>query len=118
VNKKLYALLAVGIIAVIVLSACGGGGGSGTALTIKAEDIAFNPKEVTAKAGSITVTFQNTGSIEHSFIIDALNVKTEKVQPGTSATVTFTAAAGTYEYYCDVPGHKEAGMKGTLTVTP
>ena len=32
---------------------------------------------------------------------------------------TFTPAqAGTYVYYCDTPGHKDAGMKGTLTVTP
>jgi uncharacterized cupredoxin-like copper-binding protein len=50
-------------------------------------------------------------------VIDALNVKLEHVQPGQTATVSFTStAAGTYEYYCDVPGHKDAAMKGTLTV--
>jgi uncharacterized cupredoxin-like copper-binding protein len=50
-------------------------------------------------------------------VIDALNVKLEHVQPGQTATVSFTpTVAGTYEYYCDVPGHKDAAMKGTLTV--
>jgi uncharacterized cupredoxin-like copper-binding protein len=50
-------------------------------------------------------------------VIDALNVKLEHVQPGQTATVSFTStAAGTSEYYCDVPGHKDAAMKGTLTV--
>ena len=116
-NKKLMTLLAAGFTVVLMLGACGGGG-SAQAVTIKGEDIAFSPKEVTVAAGTITITFQNTGSIEHSFIIDELGVKSEKVQPGQSSTVTFEAQPGTYTFYCDVPGHKEAGMIGTLTVTP
>ena len=73
---------------------------------------------MTAKLGQpVTVNFQNAGALEHSFIIDKLNVKLEHVQAGQTATVTFTpTASGTYEFYCNMAGHKDAGMKGTLTV--
>ncbi len=41
------------------------------------------------------------------------------VEPGETATITFIPhEVGEYEFYCSVPGHKEAGMSGTLTVTP
>jgi uncharacterized cupredoxin-like copper-binding protein len=41
-----------------------------------------------------------------------------KAQPNAKATVQFTpTAAGTYQFYCAEPGHKEAGMVGTLTVS-
>ena len=36
------------------------------------------------------------------------------VAPGSKSTVTVTLKAGTYEYYCPIPAHKAAGMKGTL----
>jgi uncharacterized cupredoxin-like copper-binding protein len=39
------------------------------------------------------------------------------VQPGSKSTLTVTLKAGTYDYYCPVPAHKAAGMKGTLTVS-
>ena len=39
-------------------------------------------------------------------------------KPGQTVTLDFTPTAkGTYEYVCTIPGHKEAGMKGTITVT-
>ena len=116
-NKKVFAIVTAAVMAVLVLTACGGGA-QPEGIVIKGEDIAFSPKDVSAKAGEITITFQNTGSIEHSLIIEGLGVKLEKVQPGESASTTVQAAAGTYEMLCDVPGHKEAGMVGTLTITP
>jgi len=86
---------------------------------VKAADIRFDPMTLTTKVGqAITIIFQNAGALEHSFIIDKLNVKLEHVQAGQAATVTFTAtAAGTHELYCNVAGPKDAGMKGTLTVS-
>lgn len=119
-NNKRFAILALGLIAMLALTACGtGGGGSPLAVTIKAEDIKFDTPTITAKVGqAVTVTLNNTGALDHSFIIDELNVKIENVKPGATGSTTFTpSAAGTYTFYCNVPGHKEAGMTGTLTVT-
>ena len=115
-SKRIFLALAL---AAMMLAACGGGAQT-TGLSLKAEDIKYDTTALTAKVGDeVTVSLQNTGALEHSFVIDELNVKLEKVQPGQTGTVTFTASkAGTYTFYCDVPGHKEAGMTGTLTVNP
>ena len=80
-------------------------------ITLKAEDIKFDTMSLTARVGQpVTLNFQNAGGLEHSFVIEALNVKLEHVQPGQTATVTFTpTAAGTYEFYCDVMGIKTQG---------
>ena len=44
------------------------------------------------------------------------DLKTEDVQPGSSATLTINAPAGTYDFICSIPGHADAGMRGKLTV--
>jgi len=108
--------------ALMALSACGTGGGGGPAplaVTITAKDISYDTTAITAKVGqAVTVTLNNTGALDHSFVIDELGVKLENVKAGTTGTVTFTPqTAGTYTFYCSVPGHKQAGMVGTLTVT-
>jgi uncharacterized cupredoxin-like copper-binding protein len=86
----------------------------------------FDQATLTVKAGqSVTVTFNNTDpSLAHSFVMDQPKVAIPQQDPaaglvaGKSDTTTLTApAAGTYQYYCAVPGHKEAGMMGTLQVT-
>ncbi|MFN8594318.1 MAG: cupredoxin domain-containing protein [Thermomicrobiales bacterium] len=80
-------------------------------------DIAFQPKDLTIPVGKdVTVSLENTGAAPHNFSIDALKISVD-VQPGETKDVVINAPAGTYEYYCNVPGHKEAGMVGTLTVT-
>ena len=122
-RRSIFAVLAVAIIAFLPLAACGGGGNPAPAplvVNLKAEDIKYDATTLTAKVGQpVTVNIQNAGALEHSFVIDQLNVKLEHIQAGQTSSVTFTAtAAGTYEFYCDVPGHKAAGMKGTLTVNP
>lgn len=73
----------------------------------------FQPSSLSVDAGEITVAVeQNTGS--HTFVIDDLGVK-QSLRSGQ--TFAFTAdQPGTYEYYCDVPGHRGRGMAGTLTV--
>ncbi len=94
-----------------------GGQTGSTAVTIEMVDIAFEPKEVTIPADTdVTVTLPNAGAAAHNFHIDELNIHTEDVPSGGSTTVTINAPAGTYEFYCNVPGHKEAGMVGTITV--
>ena len=84
-------------------------------LTVTAVDIAFEEKELSGPADTeFTITITNNGAAQHDFAIDALGVKTKLLNPGESETVTVNAPAGEYEYYCSVPGHKAAGMVGTL----
>jgi plastocyanin len=84
--------------------------------SVESYDIYFDPKELTIPAGTdVTVTLPNEGVTLHNFSIDALGISVD-IGPGETKTVTINAPAGSYEYYCNVPGHREAGMVGTLTV--
>jgi plastocyanin len=92
-----------------------GGATSGPALTISAQNTAFSTKTLEAPAGQVTITLQNKDPFIHNFTIDALGVTVE-ANGNQTTTGTFQAVPGTYEYYCSIPGHKAAGMVGTLTV--
>lgn len=74
----------------------------------------FSPENLTlAKDQPVNITLQNSGA--HTFTIDELGVNVPL--RGSSATVEFTPTkSGTFEYYCAVPGHRESGMFGSLTV--
>jgi uncharacterized cupredoxin-like copper-binding protein len=79
-------------------------------------DIYFEPKEITVPADTgVTLTITNKGVTLHNFAIDALDVSVD-VDPGATEEVVIDAPAGEYEFYCNVPGHKAAGMVGTLIV--
>lgn len=92
--------------------------GAGIApIQIHTIDIAFDPKAFTIPAKTnVQVIVTNKGVLQHDFTIDALKIATKLLNGGESETVTINAAAGEYQYYCSVPGHKEAGMVGKLTV--
>jgi len=77
----------------------------------------FVPPDPEVKDGQVSVTLNNTDQIPHDFTIDALGVK-YTVDAGSSVTETFEAKPGVYDFYCSIPGHADAGMKGTLTVLP
>lgn len=80
-------------------------------------DIYFEPKEITIPANTaVTVMLPNEGVTAHNFAIDALGISVD-IAPGATGEAVINAPAGTYEYYCNVPGHKAAGMVGTLIVT-
>jgi len=64
-------------------------------------------------AASILVT--NEGVAAHNFTVDALGIVID-LEPGESKPATLNAASGTYDFYCSVPGHRDLGMQGTLTV--
>lgn len=97
---------------------------------LKMEDIKFDKTALSGEAGkALEISLQNSGAILHDFTIDKIDGTADpksadakfavqvKVDAGKSGKVTITPAkAGTYEFYCSQPGHKEAGMKGTLTV--
>ena len=83
---------------------------------ITAKDIFFEPKQVTIPGNTdVTLTIANEGAAAHNFSIDALKISVD-LAPGETKNVVVNAAPGTYEFYCNVPGHKQAGMVGTLTV--
>jgi uncharacterized cupredoxin-like copper-binding protein len=97
------------------------GGGGGETLKISADPsgaLAFNKKSLTAKAGKVTIAMGNPASIPHGVAVEGKGVDKDGqiVQKGGTSTVTVTLKPGTYEFYCPVPGHKQAGMEGHLTV--
>jgi plastocyanin len=84
----------------------------GNVVTLVSGDYFFNPSNVTAQAGEITIVISDNSGI-HTFVIDELGVN-EVINTGT--TFTFTAEPGTYRFYCDVSNHEALGMVGTLVV--
>jgi plastocyanin len=98
----------------------GGGGGGATKLKLTADPggaLKFDKTELSAKPGKVTVTMDNPSSVPHAVEIEGNGVEEEtKTLTDGTASVTVDLKAGNYEFYCPVDGHKEAGMKGTLTV--
>ncbi len=94
----------------------GGAAAAGGPFEVVSVDIAFEPAALTIPAGQdVVVNIPNSGALPHNFSIDELNISVD--QPaGYTGEVTINAPAGTYTYYCNVPGHRAAGMEGTLTV--
>lgn len=119
--KRKYIVPIAGMILALALAACGGGGTTGPqAVTVRGLDnFSFDPATLSGRVGqTIEIDFQNAGVLEHNLVIAEFNVSLGPIQGGQSHAGSFTpGAAGTYTYYCDVPGHREAGMEGTLTVT-
>jgi len=88
------------------------------ALDTDPTQLAFVPTTLTAPAGKITINMKNDSAIQHSVAIKAPgDVAGAVVNQGQTSTTTATLKAGSYQYYCTVPGHAQAGMVGTLTVT-
>jgi plastocyanin len=99
-----------------------GGGGGGSTLKFEADpegSLAYTTTEATAKAGKVTVDFNNPQGLPHDVAIEdsagEVVGATEEITEGTDST-TVDLKPGTYHFFCTVPGHREAGMKGTLTV--
>ncbi len=118
------------------LTACGGDYGStaepksnakpveasAQALSVKAVEkngLAFDRTELKAKPGTVTINFENPdGAAPHAIGIEGNGVDklSDTVAGGATTSVTATLKPGTYTFYCPVPGHRGAGMEGTLTV--
>lgn len=86
-------------------------------ISVESNGLSFTPNEVTVKEGdTVKVTYKNNKGT-HDWGIDEFNVRTKLLNAGTSETVEFVAnKKGTFEFYCSVPGHRTAGMKGSLIV--
>lgn len=85
--------------------------------TVESKGLNFTPSEIKVKKGDkVKITYKNTLG-QHKFTLDEFNVKTKLLGAGEEETVEFTAdQTGEFEYYCSVPGHRQAGMKGMLIV--
>jgi uncharacterized cupredoxin-like copper-binding protein len=128
----------------LLLAGCGGdgdgGGDASTELTVDGtNELRFEPDEFTIPVGEeVTVELTSDG-VEHDFVIEGVadiaevgggdeeehemedlpeaDVEVVHADAGSTATGTVTVnEAGTYEVYCNIPGHREAGMVATLTV--
>ncbi|HSJ18015.1 MAG TPA: plastocyanin/azurin family copper-binding protein [Solirubrobacterales bacterium] len=81
-------------------------------------ELAFDTDALEAGAGEVTITLDNPASIEHDVAIERDGeeiAKSDLVSEGTTE-VTAELEPGEYVFYCSVPGHREGGMEGTLTV--
>ncbi|MGC4189664.1 MAG: ScyD/ScyE family protein [Thermomicrobiales bacterium] len=89
--------------------------GLATDVTIDMVDIKFEPAEITIPADTdVVVQLVNKGALPHDFVIDELHVNSGIVPADGKAVVKVNAPAGKYTYYCSQPGHRTAGMEGTL----
>jgi plastocyanin len=95
-------------------------GGSTVKFEAEAEGmLMFEEKSATAEAGEDTIEFNNPSAVPHNVAIEDSAGKTiaetETIMESETST-TVDLKPGTYTFYCSIPGHREAGMEGTLTV--
>jgi len=129
----------VGALAIVaaVIGGCGGDDGngepttppggrapavpSGQTLQLEAEasgQLRYDKKTLQADAGNVTIVMDNPASVPHDVAIEGQGVdeKGPVVPKGGESRVTATLKPGEYTFYCSVPGHRQAGMTGTLTI--
>jgi plastocyanin len=100
----------------------GGGKGAGASTTLKLSAdpsaLAFSTTELSAKAGQVTIDFDNPSPIPHNVVIEENGKELAGFEPIAEGEEEVSAdlKPGTYTFLCTVPGHAEAGMEGTLTV--
>lgn len=97
-------------------------GGARSSLSLAANpegQLAYNTKSLSAKAGKVSIAFTNSAPLAHNVSIETSSGQTIGATPtfqGGSKTLSLNLKAGTYKFFCTVPGHRQAGMEGTLTV--
>ncbi len=107
------------LLAALVAFAFAGVASAQSVVTMSMVEFAFQPSTVTVSGTSVTFNARNDGQFPHNIAFDGIDgsVFSDNLTAGQSATATITLAPGTYTFYCPVPGHRERGMVGTLTVT-
>jgi plastocyanin len=99
-----------------------GGTSSASALSLAANpegQLKYDKTSLTASAGKVAIAFTNTAPLAHNLTIEGTGGTSLGATPtfqGGSKVLSLTLKAGTYKFYCSVPGHRQAGMEGTLTV--
>jgi len=128
-QRNLIPVVLGGLIAVLLLAACGAGGTPGPAYKVIGTEFKFEPASITVTAGEkVKITVENKGALEHDWTLLEADGQTPlkgddgkaiviHVAPGVIKSIEFTAPkAGRYVIICSIPGHKEAGMTGELIV--
>jgi uncharacterized cupredoxin-like copper-binding protein len=98
-------------------------GGGGSAIKLGADPggaLKFDKTQLTAKAGKVTIDFNNPSQTPHAVEVEGNGLEEKKTDTITGASAKLSLGnlkPGKYEFYCPVDGHKQAGMKGTLTVS-
>jgi plastocyanin len=127
VRRRVLGSLAFALCLVVGVAACGGGGSSSgytepkgpavAQLTFDARNFAFTPDKASAPAGIIGITLKSTSG-GHDFVIqDLAGFKLTTPGSGDTDSGKVELKKGKYTFYCSLPGHRAAGMQGTLTIT-
>mgnify|MGYP001064279320 CR=1 FL=1 len=101
-------------------AATGNGGGSTVKISAAPDgSLAYEQTEVSASAGEVTIEFDNPASVPHDVVVESDDgdelIATDEVT-GDQTTASGELEPGEYTFYCSVPGHRQAGMEGTLKV--
>ena len=97
-------------------------GAAAQTLSIEADPsgaLRFTTDSLQANAGEVEIVMENPSSVPHNVALrgGSVDERGEIVGKGERSEVSATVEPGTYEFYCSVPGHEAAGMKGELTVS-
>lgn len=91
--------------------------GTGHPIGVTAGDLYFEPETLEAPAGPVAFTLVNEGAQPHSLVLDKLGgFRLEVAARDDQDKGSVDLKPGEYTYFCDIPGHRAAGMEGTLTV--
>ena len=130
ITRTQIGFAAAGLAAALTLGACAGGNSgensesgqvapespSGS-LRIEAAEFSLSPANLRTTPGTVAVEYVNTGAVIHTLVIDGVDgFKLEVPSRGDVDTGTATLKPGTYTLYCDVAGHRQAGMEAPLIV--
>lgn len=129
-SKARVAFAGVIVVGASMLAGCGdddgGAGGDGgdggtpaDVVVIGNDRLRFDKETYTATAGSISIELVNDGMQPHTLVFDDDDIDFEKLRvssKGDTDRGTVELTPGTYTFYCDVVGHRSAGMEATLVV--
>lgn len=87
-------------------------------IVVSGNEFSFIPEKINLKKDeTVRFVFKNTGRSTHDLLIKELGIGSKLIGAGKTDSFEFTASkTGTFSFYCSVPGHAEAGMKGELVV--
>jgi plastocyanin len=94
-------------------------GGTLAVTSPDAGDLLFEPDVLDAEAGEVVLEYTNPSEVPHNVAIEDGSetvAQSETVTGGDSADATVELEPGEYVFFCSIPGHRESGMEGTLTV--